>query len=60
MDLYEKILENYHSMLFFSPGYTDATGCFHKEYQEFFFLPDPDQLKFTHFPHDPTEPDYAK
>ncbi|MCX8058724.1 MAG: hypothetical protein N3A58_04870 [Spirochaetes bacterium] len=33
-------------------GYTDGFS-FKKEYEEFYFCPDPDKLLYTHFPEDP-------
>ncbi|XP_043192755.1 uncharacterized protein LOC122365535 [Amphibalanus amphitrite] len=41
-------------------GFTDATGQFVPRVNEFFFLADPEDLSWTHFPFDENERDYDR
>ncbi|XP_042874319.1 kyphoscoliosis peptidase-like isoform X1 [Penaeus japonicus] len=44
----------------FGAGYVDAQGRYHPHLQEHFFLTDPDQLIYTHFPYDQHELNYNR
>ena len=43
-----------------SPGFTDATGQFVPRVNEFYFLADPEDLGWTHYPFDENEKDYDR
>ncbi|XP_047502409.1 uncharacterized protein LOC125047906 [Penaeus chinensis] len=44
----------------FGAGYMDAQGRYHPHLQEHFFLTDPEQLIYTHFPYDQQELHYSR
>ncbi|XP_037800326.1 uncharacterized protein LOC119595234 [Penaeus monodon] len=44
----------------FGAGYMDAQGRYHPHLQEHFFLTDPEQLIYTHFPYDQHEQNYSR
>ncbi|XP_069975224.1 uncharacterized protein [Penaeus vannamei] len=44
----------------FGAGYMDAQGRYHPHLQEHFFLTDPEQLIYTHFPYDQHEQHYSR
>ncbi|XP_064097723.1 uncharacterized protein LOC135209071 [Macrobrachium nipponense] len=46
--------------LFFFPGHMDAHGKYHRHLKEHYFLTDPDQMIFTHFPYHNMELDYDR
>jgi hypothetical protein len=39
-------------------SYNSSTGEFLPQENDFYFLPDPRDLIYTHFPHNPAEKDY--
>jgi hypothetical protein len=42
----------------YAGSYNSSTGEFLPQENDFYFLPDPRDLIYTHFPHNPAEKDY--
>jgi hypothetical protein len=47
-----------HFLSFCAGSYNSSTGEFLPQENDFYFLPDPRDLIYTHFPHNPAEKDY--
>ena len=57
---FKTILQAMLSKNCFSTGYTDSSGEYVAQLSEHYFLTDPDEFIYTHFPHIEGQPEYER